>query len=561
MRQNIFDFIIVGSGIAGLHAALRASKKGSVVIITKKRLTDANTTYAQGGIAAVISKTDNIEKHVKDTLIAGAYHNDPKAVQSIIAKGPKAIRELLKLGVPFSKNTQGSLALGREGGHGENRIIHSGDFTGKVIEETLIARVKENPRITVFENTFAKDLLVKNKTCYGIEIMREDKKKPAFSSEDKAKTAMTSSRTTHTEFIFGQKIIVATGGLGQIYLRTTNPAVATGDGIAMAFRAGCRLKDLEFIQFHPTAFRDMRSEANALSDDQKDRSYFLLSEALRGEGAVLQNSRGKRFMPKYDPRKELAPRDIVSRAIFQEEKKGPVFLELKIPSAKHRFPQIYGHLKKHGFDLTKEAIPITPAAHFSCGGIVTDLKGRTNIKHLFAFGEVAWTGLHGANRLASNSLLEGLVMSEEIIKTTLKNSISWKKMAKKIFKEKNKLWSVPSFADGKNSTKENFSSPESQHEVRKLRGQDKQNPLEKIRQQVKKIMWKSVGIVRRQESLQKAIKELQTLEQKTLRTLKKSGDLTSIHDQETLNMVQTGLLITRAALKRKKSLGGHWLVG
>jgi L-aspartate oxidase len=480
-----FDFVIIGSGLAGIYAALLAAKKGSVLILTKKKLKNSNTFYAQGGIAAVFSDKDDFKKHIQDTLKAGAYHNNKKAVEFIIRKAPEAIRKLVQLGVNFSKDRQGKIALGREGGHSEARIVHHFDFTGKMIEETLVQKIRKEKNITVYEGTFAKELLVKNGVCYGVQIIR----------------------STKFENIYARRVVMASGGLGQMYAKTTNPDIATGDGVAMAYRAGCKLKDMEFIQFHPTAFHQGKSP------------LFLISEAVRGEGAILRNSEGERFMPRYHELAELAPRDKVSQAIFQEEHQGPVYLDFT-SQAQHerklqkRFPQIFRYLKQHGYHLAKDLIPITPAAHFSCGGIVTDLHGKTSLKNLYAFGEVACTGLHGANRLASNSLLEAAVMSGQIVCSPLP-----KKASDPSFKLPAKMFSKP---------------------VSTL----------KIRSSLQKIMWEKVGILRTQKGLTLAEKELLSLQ-------KKLPVPDSIENYETANMVTIGLLIIDSAKKRRKSLGCH----
>jgi len=506
MNSAILDFIIIGSGIAGLNAALEASKKGNVLVITKNKIYESNTWHAQGGIAAVRSKMDNFEKHIMDTLEAGAFHNDKKAATFIIKNGPRAIQKLLKMGMVFTKEKNGKMALGREGGHQEKRVLYRGDTSGKFIENVLIKKIKKNKSITVYENTFVKKILVKNKICWGVQIIKKNK----------------------LQNIFAKKIILATGGLGQIYEKTTNPFVATGDGLAMAKKAGCKMKDLEFIQFHPTAF------------NEKNNPRFLLSEALRGDGAILLNIKGERFMRHYHHLIELAPRDIVSRAIFKEEKKGPVYLKLNVEArkAQQRFPQISKYLKKKGLILGKDKIPITPAAHFSCGGIQTNLKGATNIKNLYAFGEVACTGLHGANRLASNSLLEGLVMSNQILKSASNRKISaqgWRKWSQ-VQKKFSVAKKVPLTA-----TETQMASSFSL----------------KIRNKLQKIMWDKVGIIRTEKKLKQALQELQDLKKKIPANLKIKS--LNIELLETKNMLDVACLITKAALKRKRSLGTHFL--
>jgi len=365
--EGLKQFIVVGSGLAGLTSALTLAKYGQVLLISKASLKDCATNLAQGGIAAVTTDEDSFSSHIKDTLKAGAFHNQKKTVEILVKEGPKAIKWLQQQGVVFDKNP------GLEAAHSYRRVMRISDFSGREIEKALLKKIKQNKNIKVLENCFVVDLIVKNKECVGVKTK---------------------------ENIYGGKIILATGGVGQIFAYTTNPKVATGDGLAMAYRAGCKIKDLEFIQFHPTALKDNSSP------------LFLLSESLRGEGAYLVNEKGERFIS------ELAPRDVIARAIVKEQEKGQVYLDIRHKKGKFikkRFPNIYQELKKRGFDLTKEQIPITPAAHYSCGGIKVDEYGRTNIKNLFAFGEVAYTGAHGANRLASNSLLEAVVFPRRLV--------------------------------------------------------------------------------------------------------------------------------------------------
>lgn len=479
--MNYFDYIIIGSGIAGLNCALNAGKKGTVLLITKKNLKDSNTYLAQGGMATVLSKSDSFQKHLEDTLVAGHYHNNKKAAEFIIKNGPAAIKKLLELGVNFSKNN-GEIELSLEGGHQQKRIVHCRDYTGKAIEETLINQVKKNKKIKIMEDTIATKLLVHKKICYGVQTLKAKK---------------------YSNF-YSQKTILASGGVGQAFAKTTNPKITTGDGIAMAHEAGCKLKDLEFIQFHPTAL------------NYKSSPLFLLSEALRGEGAKIVNKKGERFMVKLHQLAELAPRDIVSKAIFNQQKSGPVYLDLRSLDQKliiKKYPQIIKKIKSINLDTTKNLIPITPAAHYSCGGISTNLKGETSITNLYAFGEVAYTGLHGANRLASNSLLEGMAMSEQILKTPLKQK-------NKNFPE----FKTPNYHSQKNLSKN----------IRKIQN----------------IMWKNVGIIRKHRDLTSAVKQLMEIKN----TLPKPSDAQS---QQLKNLLSTAILITKAAVKRKKSLGCH----
>lgn len=469
------DFIVIGSGVAGLNAALTLADFGNVTIITKKNIDDSSTNIAQGGVAAVTQKEDSISSHEKDTMIAGAFHNNKDAVQFLVKNGKTAIDRLISVGVPFEKKAT------LEAAHSFPRILHATDITGHEIEKALVKKVLKIKNITVLENTYAIDLIVKNNTCFGAQILKEKK----------------------VYELFSRCVVLATGGAGQLYPYTTNPSVVTGDGIAIAYRAGAKTKDLEFVQFHPTALKG------------KESPLFLLSEALRGEGAYLVDAKGNRFID------ELAPRDVVARAIFTKQKEGTVFLDISHLGKKFlikRFPNIYQTIKTKGYDLAKEMVPVTPAAHFLCGGVVTDTYGYTSVNNLFAYGEVACTGVHGANRLASNSLLEGMVFSSQIthcIKDLPKKPLPF--AVKK-----------PAF----------------------LRERLKNN----YKNQIQEIMWNYVGIERSQKNLTFAIQKLTTLSEK----IAKMG----INEEilEAKNMVQTALLITKAAKKRKTSLGTHYLV-
>ncbi|MDI9402013.1 MAG: L-aspartate oxidase [Verrucomicrobiota bacterium] len=391
-----FDYLILGSGIAGTFFALKAAKKGSVAIITKKERAESNTHQAQGGIAAVTSKEDSFEMHIQDTLNAGAGLCNEEVVRTIISEGPDRIADLIAYGTQFTErcipNQQGckELDLGREGGHSKRRVLHAGDITGREVESALLDAASKEKNITFFEHYFGIDLILSDngegqKQCVGVHALNVE--------------------TKEVQTFQGKYIVLATGGCGKVYLYTTNPYIATGDGVAMAWRAGARVSNMEFIQFHPTCFYDPNGGS------------FLISEAVRGEGATLKNLDGQEFMDQYDPRLSLAPRDIVARAIDSEMKKNGtdhVFLDITHKPARflmERFPNIYQHCFKRGIDLTKEPVPVVPAAHYQCGGVQTDINGKTSIPGLYAIGEVACTGLHGANRLASNSLLEAVVLA------------------------------------------------------------------------------------------------------------------------------------------------------
>ncbi len=388
-----YDFLVIGSGIAGLFFALRVADRGRVAVVTKKRAVQSATNWAQGGIAAVVASDDTVESHVQDTLEAGAGLCDEEAVRFVVERGPRTIDSLLKLGVEFDRQDGGDFELGREGGHTKRRVLHHRDATGREIERALLARARAHPNVDLLENRCAVDLLTTRRA--------------GLPGRNRAIGAFVLDAERGVVERFRARItMLATGGAGKVYLYTSNPDIASGDGMAMAYRAGATLANMEFFQFHPTCLFHPKAKS------------FLISEALRGEGAVLRNEQGDAFMADAHAMKDLAPRDIVARAIDTELKRtgaDSVFLDITHRDADYlrdRFPTIHARCLDFGIDLTKEPIPVVPAAHYCCGGVVTDLHGESDLENLFCAGEVTCTGLHGANRLASNSLLEGVVFAD-----------------------------------------------------------------------------------------------------------------------------------------------------
>ncbi|MCX5748770.1 MAG: L-aspartate oxidase [Candidatus Saganbacteria bacterium] len=504
------DFLVVGGGISGLRAALTASKFGQVILLTKGKTEETATEKAQGGIAAAIDKEkDSTTFHLEDTLSAGAGLCDSDAVKVLVNDGVERVKELIEMGADFDRTPSG-FELNIEGAHRRRRILHAGDYTGSEIAKTLAAKAIKEKNIRVMNFVFGKDLLVKDGKCCGID---------AFDA-----------KTDELMRFLAPATILSTGGVCQIYLYTTNPEFATGDGIAMAYRAGAELSDMEFVQFHPTALVQFKGLGEEVAFPQ-----FLISEAVRGEGALLLNKHGERFMDKYHIQAELAPRDIVSRAIYDEMKKTDsdhVHLNLSgidPEKVKKRFPTIYRTCKEAGMDLTADDIPVAPAAHYFMGGIRTDLEARTNIKGLWAAGEVMSSGVHGANRLASNSLLEGVVFGHRA-------ALSAKEYL-------NALPEPERFG----SDKPEPTRLESGNIKRGLL-----NDLSKHRHFIKKLMWDNVGIIRTGMGLEKAVKEL-TLLEKAL-----DHDPMTVQERELKNMALVGRLISQAALDRKESRGAHF---
>lgn len=510
-----FDFLVVGSGIAGMSFALKVADYGKVAIICKTTLDEANTFYAQGGIASVTdTSTDDFEKHIQDTLIAGDGHCDAAVVEKVVKEAPAQIEELLKWGVDFDKNKEGDFDLHREGGHSAFRILHHKDSTGAEIQTSLVKKVKEHPNIEVFEYHFTIEILTQhhlgkivthhtpNIECYGAYILNQKK------------------RTIST--FLSRVTILATGGIGNVYLTTSNPTIATGDGIAMVHRARGVIKDMEFVQFHPTVLYN-----------PNERPSFLITEAMRGYGAVLRNIKGKEFMYKYDERGSLAPRDIVARAIDNEMKLAGsdyVYLDVRHKNAdetKEDFPTIYQKCLSLGIDITKDLIPVVPAQHYLCGGIEVDKNACSSINRLYAAGECACTGLHGANRLASNSLIEAVVYADAAAKHAL---AGYKKFE---FQE-----SIPDWNDEGTSLNEEMIL------------------ITQSFKEVEQIMSTYVGIVRSNLRLKRAMARLELLFRETEELFNRSVVTRELC--ELRNIISVAYLIIKQASQRKESRGLHY---
>ena len=513
MSQIKTDYLVIGSGVAGLTFALKVAEFGEVSLITKSSLDNSNTVLAQGGIAAVITDDDDTENHAKDTHIAGAGLCHKDAVDVLVKEASRRIEELIDLGLKFDAKEDGSFDLAREGGHSHHRILHVADETGRKVQETLIKRVKSHPNIHIYEHHMAVELITDHHVlsnlqsafniCFGAYILNE--------------------KNGEVNIFHADYTLLATGGASRVYLHTTNPQIATGDGIAMAYRAGVRIADMEFIQFHPTSLYEPGAEP------------FLISEACRGFGGILRNSAGERFMENYDERLELAPRDIVARAIDAECKsrgESCAYLDMTHLPAKKvlaHFPNITLHCKERlKIDITNEWIPVVPAAHYVCGGVMTNLNGQTSMHNLFAAGETAHTGVHGANRLASNSLLEGLVFAHRAAKRVIEK---------------------------KRNTLNNVSIPE--WDDTDVTNEQEWGLIRNNRSELQTIMWDCVGIVRSTVQLNRAITRMTTLYEEIEEYYRRTR--VSLELLELRNLSAVAYLIVRSALRRNESRGLHFM--
>ena len=514
MATQHYDAIIVGSGIGGLRFALNLANRGlSVAIVTKKTSSESNTNWAQGGIACVTDESDDFSSHIKDTLTAGDGLCDLKSVEHIIKGGPARVAELIQWGVQFENDVNGRPDLGREGGHSQRRILHARDMTGRAIESALLKAVSQQTKIVTLEYHFAVDLITLAKLGHC----------PIAAPLDRVVGLhVLDTRSGKVETLSASVVVLATGGIGQVYQFTTNPDIATGDGIAMAYRAGAEIRDMEMVQFHPTALK------------APDGSRALISEAVRGEGAILRDINGRAFMRDFHPMGDLAPRDVVARAIdsvMKKEGSPHVLLDAREVAKGHfaeRFPHIYATCLKAGFDLTREPIPVVPAAHYLCGGVTTDLKGQTTINGLFAVGEVACTGLHGANRLASNSLLEAVVLAHDGALAAIDV----------MQKSPHPVVALPAWIDGAAG-----------------------NPDERVVlthnwDELRRTMWDYIGIVRTTKRLKRAQTRVGTLDDEIAEyywNFRVEPRLLELR-----NLIQVAELIINCALQRHESRGLHY---
>jgi L-aspartate oxidase len=508
------DYLVIGSGIAGLSLAIKLAELGSVAVVSKRDLLEGSTAYAQGGIAAVMSPRDSFDRHIQDTLTAGAGLCREDIVRGVIEEGPARVEELVSWGMHFTRDGEtggedGPYELGLEGGHSRRRVLHAADSTGSTIAKTLLEKAKKSLRVSFFDFHIAIDLL----THARLGIAGEERCLGAYVLDEK--------RQDVRRFIGRKATLLATGGAGKVYLYTSNPDVATGDGMAMAYRAGAKIANMEFIQFHPTCLFHPKAKS------------FLISEAVRGEGGVLRLQDGSSFMERYHPMKELAPRDIVARAIDSELKKRGdpcVYLDIRHKGAefiKKRFPMIYKQCLRFGIDITKDLIPVVPAAHYVCGGIQTDAAGRSSLRRLWAIGETACTGLHGANRLASNSLLEGLVFADRAFRALAQEH-----------EAAESLPGIPAWNPGN------------------ARNSDEQVVITQNWDEIRQLMWNYVGIVRSDKRLERALRRIQLLQQEIQEYY---WDFLITSDLiELRNIATVAELIVRCAMQRQESRGLHY---
>jgi L-aspartate oxidase len=516
-----FDFLVLGSGIAGLSFALKAARHGTVAVVTKKDKKETSTNYAQGGIATVMGPDDSFQLHTQDTINSGDGLCHQDVVEQVVRSGPERIQELVEIGVQFNpdRSAKSPFDLGREGGHSRNRIVHAQDFTGRALEQALIAAAEANPNIQFFENYFAVDLIIQHSSIRAgaFPMQQQDICRGAY---------VLHADTDEISTFLAHVVVLCTGGAGKVYLYTSNPDVATGDGLAMAYRAGAKLANLEFVQFHPTCLYHPHAK------------NFLISEAVRGEGGRLIDRRGNAFMEKYHPLKDLAFRDVVARAIDTEMKRSGddcVFLDIthRQPEfLKERFPNIYQKCFSLGIDMTRDPIPVVPAAHYMCGGILTDQWAQTNITQLYAIGECACTGLHGANRLASNSLLEAMVYAHQAAQHSLPQLQAWRDQRRPDIP----IWPAAS----ENSTSRFGEMILIAHNWDIIR----------------RLMWNYVGIVRTDNRLSLArthIAQIRLEIREHMPHIKLNNDLLELQ-----NLALVAELIIRGAIQRKESRGLHY---
>ncbi|KAI3474885.1 hypothetical protein Pfo_030196 [Paulownia fortunei] len=527
--NKYFDFAVIGSGVAGLRYALEVAKHGTVAVITKAEPHESNTNYAQGGVSAVLCPSDSVESHMQDTIVAGAYLCDEETVRVVCTEGPERIRELIAMGASFDHGEDGNLHLAREGGHSHHRIVHAADMTGREIERALLEAVRKDPNIFVFEHHFAIDLLTSqdgsDTVCHGVDTLNTE--------------------TQEVVRFISKVTLLASGGAGHIYPSTTNPPVATGDGIAMAHRAEAVISNMEFVQFHPTALAD---EGLPIKPRTARENAFLITEAVRGDGGILYNLGMERFMPMYDERAELAPRDVVARSIDDQlKKRNEKYVLLDIshkPKEKilSHFPNIAAECLQYGLDITRQPIPVVPAAHYMCGGVRAGLQGETNVRGLYVAGEVACTGLHGANRLASNSLLEALVFARRAVQPSIDH-----KKSSRIDCGASHSWTRPMMPKSLGNIVLN-------NIVRRTR---------EVRKELQSIMWEYVGIVRSTTRLQTAEKRIGELELEWEAYLFQQGwepTMVGLEACEMRNLFCCAKLVVSSALARHESRGLHYTV-